>query len=184
MAVKFEVRAAVADDADAIAVIYNQGIEDRVATLETELRDRDERRKWLRKHGKKHPAIVAEAKGRGVVGWASISHISHRSCYSGVGEFSVYVRRDTRGAGVGSEAARFAHRQGDVPGLLEADRPDLFLQRGEHPPRKEPRIQRGRGARKARQARRQVGRRGRVRETDPGEHRLGSDRSTLLRGAY
>lgn len=101
MAVQFEVRAALPADADAIAVIYNQGIEDRVATFETEKHDGEERRRWLREHDQRHPVIVAESATGKVVGWASISPLSPRSCYSGVGEFSVYVRRDSRGAGVG-----------------------------------------------------------------------------------
>ena len=41
------VRPARADDADALCLIYNQGIEDRVATLETERRTPEERRQWL-----------------------------------------------------------------------------------------------------------------------------------------
>ena len=41
------VRDATIADAEAIARIYNQGIEDRVATLETSLRTAEERRDWL-----------------------------------------------------------------------------------------------------------------------------------------
>ena len=41
------IRPATTDDAAAIGRIYNQGIEDRVATLETELRTPEERRCWL-----------------------------------------------------------------------------------------------------------------------------------------
>src|SRR6266478_3360597 len=40
------IRGAAPADADAIAVIYNQGIEDRLATLETETRSAEERRGW------------------------------------------------------------------------------------------------------------------------------------------
>ncbi len=43
----YRLRLATATDAEAICRIYNQGIEDRVATLETELRTPDERRQWL-----------------------------------------------------------------------------------------------------------------------------------------
>jgi len=41
------IRDAGPDDAEAICRIYNQGIEDRVATLETELRTPAERREWM-----------------------------------------------------------------------------------------------------------------------------------------
>ena len=43
----YRVRLAAAPDAEAICRIYNQGIEDRVATLEMELRTPDERGQWL-----------------------------------------------------------------------------------------------------------------------------------------
>ena len=43
----YRLRPATGQDAAAIALIYNQGIEDRLATLETELRTADERRQWL-----------------------------------------------------------------------------------------------------------------------------------------
>ena len=56
----YRVRPATEADAVAICRIYNQGIEDRVATLETELRTPDERRQWLAAKSPKHPVIVAE----------------------------------------------------------------------------------------------------------------------------
>ena len=56
----YRLRLATASDAEAICRIYNQGIEDRVATLETELRTPDERRQWLANRSPRHPVIVAE----------------------------------------------------------------------------------------------------------------------------
>jgi L-amino acid N-acyltransferase YncA len=41
-------RPAVEADAAAICEIYNQGIDDRLATLETERRTPEERRRWLK----------------------------------------------------------------------------------------------------------------------------------------
>src|SRR5438132_599350 len=66
----YRVRPATAADADAIGRIYNQGIEDRVATLETELRTPDERRQWLANRSPRHLVIVAEVTepGRASVG--------------------------------------------------------------------------------------------------------------------
>ena len=66
------IRSAAAGDADAICRIYNQGIQDRVATLETEERTPEERAQWLGARGPRHPVLVAEADG-GVVGWASLN---------------------------------------------------------------------------------------------------------------
>ena len=94
------VRFASLDDAAAICAIYNQGIEDRVATLETELRDADERRHWLSLRGTRHPVVVAEAAGR-VIGWASLNSFNPRHCYDHVADISVYVERSWRGKGSG-----------------------------------------------------------------------------------
>jgi L-amino acid N-acyltransferase YncA len=95
-----KVRAATEGDAAAIAEIYNQGIEDRVATYETELRTAEDRRTWLRSIAGHYPAIVAEVEGQ-VVGWAGAGPCRARECYGGIGEFSVYVRRDWRGRHIG-----------------------------------------------------------------------------------
>ncbi len=53
-----------------------------------------------------------------MVGWAAISPVSGRACYSGVGETSVYVAESWRGRGVG---ATLVNRQ-----VLEADRGGLW----------------------------------------------------------
>ena len=94
------VRTAGPTDAEAIAVIYNQGIEDRLATLETELRSAEERRRWLGTRSPRHPVIVAEVDGR-VVGWGSLNSFNPRPAYDHVADFSVYVGREWRGRGVG-----------------------------------------------------------------------------------
>jgi L-amino acid N-acyltransferase YncA len=97
---KVSIRPATEADAAAIAEIYNQGIEDRVATYETELRSPEERCAWLRSIAGRYPALVAEAEGQ-VVGWAGAGPYRTRECYRGIGEFSVYVRRECRGQHIG-----------------------------------------------------------------------------------
>ena len=94
------VRFASLDEAPAICAIYNQGIGDRLATLETELRDPDERRRWLGSRGPRHPVVVA-ASGTQIVGWASLNPFNPRQCYDHVADVSVYVERSWRGKGVG-----------------------------------------------------------------------------------
>jgi phosphinothricin acetyltransferase len=95
------VRLAVPDDAVAICRIYNQGIEDRVATLETELRTPEERRAWMAGRSPRHPVIVAEAEGQ-VLGWGSLNAFNPRESYRFVADISVYVERAGRGRGVGA----------------------------------------------------------------------------------
>jgi L-amino acid N-acyltransferase YncA len=94
------IRPATEEDAAAISVIYNQGIEDRIATLETELRTPEERQRWLASRGPRHPVIVAEVAGT-VVGWGSLNQFNPRPAYQHVADFSIYVERDWRGKGVG-----------------------------------------------------------------------------------
>lgn len=100
-----KVRAAKLSDAAAIAIIYNQGIIDRIATLETEERTPGERREWLRTREPRHPVLVAECDGM-VVGWGSLNRFNPRRAYDFVVDFSVYVERAWRGKGVGSALLR------------------------------------------------------------------------------
>ncbi len=54
-----DIRDATVADAPAIAQIYNQGIEGRVATLETQVRTPEEREAWLTGRSTRHPVLVA-----------------------------------------------------------------------------------------------------------------------------
>ena len=94
------IRPATPDDAAAICTIYNQGIEDRIATLETELRTPEERRQWLGARGPRHPVVVATTDGQ-VVGWGSLNAFNPRPADDNVADLSVYVGRAWRGRGVG-----------------------------------------------------------------------------------
>jgi phosphinothricin acetyltransferase len=103
---ELSVRDATLQDAEAIARIYNQGIEDRLATLETHLRTREERRDWLAARSPRHPVLVAMSDSGGVLGWASLNQFNPRPAYDYVADFSVYVAREARGSGVGSQLLR------------------------------------------------------------------------------
>ena len=93
-------RAATPDDADRIAQIYNEGIDDRVGTFETRRRSHDDVRAWF---DGVHPIVVVDAGGA-VVAFASTSPYRTRDCYAGIAEFSVYVSRAWRGRGAGRVA--------------------------------------------------------------------------------
>jgi phosphinothricin acetyltransferase len=94
------IRSASPDDIQDITRIYNEGIRDRVATLETEERTPDERLAWLEARGERHPVLVAERDGA-IAGWGSLNVFNSRPAYRHVADFSVYVAGDARGAGVG-----------------------------------------------------------------------------------
>ncbi len=102
-----KVRPARRDDAPAIAAIYNEGIDDRTATFETEHRTASDIAAWF---GTRHPVIVVTRHDE-VVAFAATSTYRPRECYNGIAEFSVYVARAARGTGAGRAA---------MTGLIEA----------------------------------------------------------------
>jgi phosphinothricin acetyltransferase len=86
-----------ADDWPAVRTIYEQGIRGGNATFETEPPSWE---RWDAAHPELR--LVAERDGS-VVGWAALSPASARHCYRGVGDVSVYVAEEARGAGLGRE---------------------------------------------------------------------------------
>jgi len=99
--VSFVARAAQLSDAAAIARIYNEGIADRIATFETEPRTAAQIERWF---DGRHPIVLVEGSGGEVLAFASTSSYRSRECYAGIAEFSVYVAREHRAAGVGRVA--------------------------------------------------------------------------------
>jgi phosphinothricin acetyltransferase len=97
----YRVRDAKLLDIPYITNIYNEGIEDRIATLETSLRDNSEMENWLTSRGERYKVIVMEDTEGIVIGWASINIFNSRCCYSGVGDISIYINRNMRGRGLG-----------------------------------------------------------------------------------
>jgi len=96
-------RLATAADAPSIAVIYNEGIADRIATFETLPRTADQMAALLHEKGDRYPTVVVERAGR-IVGWAGAGPYRDRPAYAGVVEHSVYVARAARSTGAGRAA--------------------------------------------------------------------------------
>ena len=93
-------RRATIDDAAAIARIYNEGIEERIATFETRPRVAADIEKWFEG---RYPVVVIEEDGE-VIAFASTSMYRPREAYAGIAEFSVYAARRARGKGAGRAA--------------------------------------------------------------------------------
>jgi len=93
-------RLATLADAARIAAIYNEGIEDRIATFETQPRTAEQIAALLADKGDRFPTVVAEREGQ-VVAWAGAGAYRSRPAYAGVAEHSVYVAREARGTGAG-----------------------------------------------------------------------------------
>ena len=99
---RIQIRTATEDDAAAIAEIYNQGVDDRVATYETKVRSVEDQRTWIHSIAGRYPIIVAHIDGE-IIGWAGAAAYRERECYRGIGELSMYVHRDWRARGVGDK---------------------------------------------------------------------------------
>jgi L-amino acid N-acyltransferase YncA len=79
-----------------VASIFEAGIRTGNATFETESPSWEE---WDASHLPSHRLVAVES-GR-VVGWAALSPVSERCCYSGVAENSIYIAPEAQGRGIG-----------------------------------------------------------------------------------
>ena len=107
---EIRLRDATPTDVPSICAIHNQGIEDRVATLDVDPHTLEEQMEWFHRHGPRHPVIVAESSA-GIIGWAALNQFSSRPAYRFVADLSVYIERQWRGQGVGTRLyERFGFR--------------------------------------------------------------------------
>lgn len=112
------IESAAPADAEAIAALYNDAIEERSATFETRHRSAGEMAERI--EGTELPFLVAR-DGEAVIGWGALAPYSDRPVYAGVAEASVYVAAAARGRGVGTrlvEAVAEAARRKGIHKLL------------------------------------------------------------------
>jgi L-amino acid N-acyltransferase YncA len=125
-----EVRIAEAADATRVAAIFNQGVEERVATFETHLATPEDAAGWIADD----LVLVLDAR-EGVVGWAKAGPYTDRhEHYEGVREATVYVARESRREGAGrallaelAEAARTDGAHKLVGKVFTSNEPSLAL---------------------------------------------------------
>ncbi|MBC8015993.1 MAG: N-acetyltransferase [Sporomusaceae bacterium] len=84
-----------------ITEIYNEGILDRIATLESNPKTVEEMERWFSSRSERHKVIVAEDGEGKITGWASLNVFNVRESYQGVSDLSIYIRREERGKGLG-----------------------------------------------------------------------------------
>jgi L-amino acid N-acyltransferase YncA len=99
----FFIRIASLSDIEQIAEIYNQGIQDRIATLESTAKSVGEMIDWLNNRSPRHKVLVIIDENDVVKGWASLNVFNVRECYQGVADISIYIRRENRGQGLGKK---------------------------------------------------------------------------------
>jgi L-amino acid N-acyltransferase YncA len=95
------IRPAVATDLEAIRTIYNEGIEDRCATLESEPCDAAHIAAWWALHDDRYIVVVGEDENGAIVAWGSLNPFSHRCAHNAIADLSIYVARSQRGVGIG-----------------------------------------------------------------------------------
>lgn len=93
-------RPATLADAPVIARIYNQGIEEHIATFETHPRSVEDVQHWF---DGAYPTVVVEDNDE-ILTFATTSAYSPRECYAGIAVFSVYTAREARVRGAGRMA--------------------------------------------------------------------------------
>lgn len=91
----FRIDAMTAEDWPAVRAIYEEGIATGVGTFETAAPS------WAEWNAARLPHSRLVARSVSVLGWAALSPVSKRICYTGVAEFGVYVAAGARGRGVG-----------------------------------------------------------------------------------
>lgn len=97
----YSVRKAEEKDVPFITEIFNQGIEDGVATLETRTQRVEDIHNWLLSRDPRYVVIVLINDKDEICGYASLNKFNFKSAYTGVADLSIYIKRSFRGQGVG-----------------------------------------------------------------------------------
>ena len=100
------IREANIDDLAEITRIFNEGIEDKIATYRLSPVSLNNRAAWYMMRPRRYKILVAQGEGAALLGWASINKVSHSTAagvYDGIANISVYVSRSARGQGVGKK---------------------------------------------------------------------------------
>ncbi len=97
------IRIAEAGDWGSIVKIYNEAIDTRISTADTDYVSVENKEAWLKEHSKdQYPIYVAETNAE-VVGWCSLSPYRYgRSAFDKTAEISYYIAESHRGKGIGT----------------------------------------------------------------------------------
>lgn len=102
-----EIRKAEDRDIGAMLAIYNDEVENGVATFDIHPRTEEAERIWFEQHNvENHPLYVAEITGE-VAGYVSLSPYRPKEAYRTTVELSVYIARKFRRQGVAQQLMQF-----------------------------------------------------------------------------
>lgn len=95
------IRTMRAEDLKAVVIIYQQGMDTGMATFELRAPSEND---WDQKFNSVLRYVYEEQEK--ILGWVSLTPISNRHCYRGVGEVSVYVTQRAAGKGIATQLLR------------------------------------------------------------------------------
>ena len=104
---QLQTRQAREDDASPLCEIFNEAVQDRLETFDSEPRAVDDQRLLIAgaEQDPKHPILVAELRNW-IAGWAALAPYDNRIALDDIGEVYIYVRRAFRSYGVGRQLIR------------------------------------------------------------------------------
>src|SRR6266852_3590913 len=104
---QLEIRHATEEDAASTCEIFNEAVQDRLETFNSDPRTVDDQRLQVAAAAQdpKHPILVADVRNW-IAGWAALSSYDSRIALDDIGEVFIYVRRSFRSYGVGRQLMR------------------------------------------------------------------------------
>jgi L-amino acid N-acyltransferase YncA len=129
------IRTANENDFTDIVKIYNQAVDEKFATADTEHISLESRKEWFAQHSPEtYPIYVAEQDGE-IIGWCSLSpHRPGRKALRSVAEISYYIHKDQRRKGVANylitntiESAKTLGFKNLISILLDLNKPSIYI---------------------------------------------------------
>lgn len=112
----YEVLPMKASHYEAVAAIFQQGIESGNATYETQSPSWEE---WDKGHlaQARFVAVQQQFLQQKVIGWIALSPVSNRFVFRGVAELSIYIHNDFQGKGIGALLMKAAIENAETNGI-------------------------------------------------------------------
>src|SRR3984893_9534236 len=104
---QLHIRPAREEDAAPLCEIFNEAVQDRLETFDSDPRVVDDQRLLIAaaEQDPKHPILVADVRNW-IAGWAALAPYDTRIALDDIGEVFIYVRRSFRSYGVGRQLMR------------------------------------------------------------------------------
>jgi len=104
---QLQIRHACEDDAASLCEIFNEAVQDRLETFDSDARSVNDQRLLVAaaERDPKHPILVADVRNW-IAGWVALAPYDNRIALDDIGEVFIYVRRSFRSYGVGRQLMR------------------------------------------------------------------------------